>query len=1052
MEADIKDRAIISDAELADMAARAATLEERRTISGDPADDEDTRKLAGDQLDWWRRCAAGGNPQHFAQRLRDDDLSATDVARMTGGVPDWKGELPAWAGALSWVMAALCASDDAVPGEEAARQPFAHAFVGLARAILARAGFGAADGFEPSARDDLAGALVTRLTAIAIPSLFTNFATLRKLLETGQIEHDGSDLYEAYVAALRDGGFRRLFLDHPVLARLIAHEALRATEEMREARERLAADAEALAGFLGGAPGPVAAIRTGLSDPHNGGRRVMIYSFANGMRIVYKPRPLDIDRAWAACIDLMNERGAPIDLKAPHLLARDGYGWVSFVEHLPCTGMDEVVSFYRRSGALLALIHLLRGRDFHLENVIASGAWPIAVDVETMCHPGPMKRPLNQLLAAVEHRIDQSVMVTHYLTIRGGPQNNVPMGGLDLPKEVNINLWRFEQVNTGRMTRSTKPMDPVSANNLPLLDGKPVGAADHADTVADGYAETLRFLLAQPEMQAGAYGIPLIMEAVPVRWLPEATASYMNIISGLRHPDLLGDGARWSAAAESLAATRLSMGLNEATLAREEQRALIDQDVPLFRVAAGTDRVFGADGRPLPDVQAPPVTPLDIAVEGGDRERFIRVEASVIRSALGFAKPHFESVGPSSDERGLAAPAAEAEAQRLAHVVMDLALRAGDQTAWVGIVLKESGDALDVGDLRYNLYEGAAGIAVFLAAVARVCDDAQAAATARAALNRLGERYRLIGPRAFYDQLGIGGAAGLPSVAYGMDVAGSLLDEPAWRALAVAIASELPDEAIAADRQHDIIGGAAGAICVLLKLQQSSGDPRLLQRAIACGEGLLAKRDENGLWPFAGGPPLTGLSHGAAGFAYALGQLAAATGRQDFHDAAQACIDYERKHFDRDQANWPDLREFEGETVRAHFAHQWCHGSAGVGLSRLGLGLLGSFQGVDLERDIALRTTAEHLPGHVDDVCCGAFGRFMVLDSVATRLDRPEIAATAMRWARQLMDRAHATGSYRINLASEEMNPGFFKGISGIGYGLLRLAGHHELPDIISFA
>jgi len=39
------------------------------------------------------------------------------------------------------------------------------------------------------------------------------------------------------------------------------------------------------------------------------------------------------------------------------------------------------------------------------------------------------------------------------------------------------------------------------------------------------------------------------------------------------------------------------------------------------------------------------------------------------------------------------------------------------------------------------------------------------------------------------------------------------------------------------------------------------------------------------------------MSHGAAGFAYALSSLAAAAGREDFAAAARECVDFENSSF-----------------------------------------------------------------------------------------------------------------------------------------------------------
>ena len=112
MTADNSTSVSFSDAEILDIANRAATLDERQAISGEPVDSDTMRKLAGERMDWWRRCAAGGNATYFAQRLMEEGLTEADAARMTAGVPDWGDDLPDWASGLNQVMTLLCAVDD----------------------------------------------------------------------------------------------------------------------------------------------------------------------------------------------------------------------------------------------------------------------------------------------------------------------------------------------------------------------------------------------------------------------------------------------------------------------------------------------------------------------------------------------------------------------------------------------------------------------------------------------------------------------------------------------------------------------------------------------------------------------------------------------------------------------------------------------------------------------------------------------------------------------------------------------------------------------------
>ena len=71
-------------------------------------------------------------------------------------------------------------------------------------------------------------------------------------------------------------------------------------------------------------------------------------------------------------------------------------------------------------------------------------------------------------------------------------------------------------------------------------------------------------------------------------------------------------------------------------------------------------------------------------------------------------------------------------------------------------------------------------------------------------------------------------------------------------------------------------------------------------------------------WPFPSRGPLTGYSHGAAGIALALLELAARTGAEGFRSAARGAIDYERSLFSSEAGNWPDLRVFDTPPEQAN--------------------------------------------------------------------------------------------------------------------------------------
>ena len=268
------------------------------------------------------------------------------------------------------------------------------------------------------------------------------------------------------------------------------------------------------------------------------------------------------------------------------------------------------------------------------------------------------------------------------------------------------------------------------------------------------------------------------------------------------------------------------------------------------------------------------------------------------------------------------------------------------------------------------------------------------------------------------------------------------------------------DELIAADKQLDVMGGAAGAILALLRLHRDTQSNVALARAVRCGEHLLARdrigdaRRRSWIGQGFGGSPLNGMSHGAAGFAYALASLAAASGREQFADAASECIAFEDQTYDPARHNWPDLR-VPGQPV---WPCQWCHGAPGIGLARLATArriganaaLDAKLGGTRVAADIdnAVESVKHAWPGQLDTLCCGTLGGIEFLCEAADRAGAGKINELAARRLAAVLANAASAGDYRWNSGNRQFNLGLFRGLAGVGYTLLRRV-DRSLPNVL---
>jgi lantibiotic modifying enzyme len=254
------------------------------------------------------------------------------------------------------------------------------------------------------------------------------------------------------------------------------------------------------------------------------------------------------------------------------------------------------------------------------------------------------------------------------------------------------------------------------------------------------------------------------------------------------------------------------------------------------------------------------------------------------------------------------------------------------------------------------------------------------------------------------------------------------------------------------DEYLDLILGSAGCIGGLLSLYRCRPSRTVLTAALQCGERLLARatpteRGIGWLTPCSGTRPLAGFSHGAAGFAWALFELAALTGQERFREAACAAIEEERGLFVPEAGNWVDLRP-GGE---GSGAYAWCHGAPGVGLGRLlCLPHLDDAR-VRQEIDAALESTLARSFGANHSLCHGDLGNLETLLQASLRLGEPRWSEEVQRLSARIV-RGIERGGCACGVPLGVEVPGFMVGIAGIGYQLLRLAEPSRVPSVLGLA
>ena len=223
-----------------------------------------------------------------------------------------------------------------------------------------------------------------------------------------------------------------------------------------------------------------------------------------------------------------------------------------------------------------------------------------------------------------------------------------------------------------------------------------------------------------------------------------------------------------------------------------------------------------------------------------------------------------------------------------------------------------------------------------------------------------------------------------------------------------------------------------------------------------------------------GGPASRRAAHGAAGMGLALLELYRATGRGKYRFAAEMAFAYERQFFDGETSNWPDLRHKEiGDYVyygrieelreaaaanavpryEPKYMSAWCHGSPGIGLSRVRAFELTGQSLYKEEAEAALRSTFLFLDGPGGDgnysFCHGMAGNCELPLYAAAVFEDPSLREACERCAARGWESYEQAGRpWLCGTLGGVADPSLMLGEAGIGYFFLRLFSP-ETPSIL---
>ncbi len=991
------------DAQLRRLAARASTIIERAT---GPYHARSSPRFE-QRLARWQRVLGG--EEALDHRLSLAGASRDDLPLLLGDpVLDDGAPLPGWVATLESCLHAVEEGRGAPIHES--RWPFGH----ILAPIASVASVTLTEAHPNAPIDGLLDRLMSDLLLVHGRALQRAFVSFRTVRSHGLVRSGGaSQLYEAFIDHLRDGGLRTAYERQPMLARLSGRSVERFVAATSEMLHRLDTDLSALDG------GAVRALIASSSDGHDGGRHVVTVELED-RRVVYKPRELGIDAAFFDLLAWLNDRGALPSLETIRIVPRAGYGWMDAVDR---AAPPRGAAYHTNAGALLAILYGIGASDCHRDNIIPRPDQPVLVDLETALAPMRSAGATDAEAAAVD-AFRRSVLNTGLLPnardVGGTDVSGLSVGG---PIELSGDDPVWLDINTDEMRLAARPTASAAITSRSTR-------WPHAQTdgVIGGFVRAHRLLRANADevLERG----PLAeFSDTKARFVVRDTAVYSMVREKSLSPESLRDGADFSIELEWLCRPDPARPLPW-SMVPAELTALTDLDIPRFVVRADRCDLETSRGEVVAEAMFTR-SPLEVArtnLRSMDEEDG-EWQVALIRTAV--TMNEVESAEPRSF--GAAADGAGDDVMqavlRIAGTLSSRAIHAAGACTWLSVSLGPSGYSPVILPIGPALYSGRAGVAMFFAALFAAAAREQDAAMARASLSGLAE----IAANSEGQHRGV--AFGPLSVAYAYSCVGEQLADTSYLDVAVDLAKRYADGA--PDGICDVFAGDAGTILVLLHLHDRTGDATLLERADGLASRLLERRvgaAGKRVWPSAlGTPPLVGFGHGQAGIAYALTRLARCVGTPALVDAAREALEYEHLHFDG--RDWADL---SSGTAAPATINAWCNGATGVAMARLAMGDVLETDDVRRDVDAAVALARADAPDGLDDLCCGVAAQLELLVSASD--DQADVFARALAGRAAVAPRLRGHGV-----------PGLFVGLAGIGYGLLRSTARDTTRSVFLF-
>lgn len=805
-------------------------------------------------------------------------------------------------------------------------------------------------------------------------------------------------------------------------------------------------------------------------DPHANLKRVAIIGFRlknlDKKWVVYKPRSIYNESFFNDNVVWLNQRLSLTMLEIQYI-KKNEYGWCECIEKKDCQSKEELSQFYYRFGLLTVLVYILGISDMHFENIIASGAHPAIIDFE--CYG----LSFNELMSKhYHHSVLASGMLPYYYIERNSFSDISAFSGGGTECEIPFENSCMENTGTDEVKMVRKSGYFQLQNNRPTCFGKAARPSDYKSEVMSGFLDAYQIFLKEKNQWKHQFLSEL--NNLTLRVVMRPTATYLKLITESYHPTLLKNRKQFKKhfnwLKDNLPAFHASPQDCDKIVASEMQQ-IENHDIPLFKfekgkVLDGCNHVIALVNK---SIERSIIEKIDYLSDADMTAQLNLIEKGIDTYSMNYPNKAIDSTVAMTEKMPLTDVLLEEKIKQkieylLTHLLKNCFKK--NELFWPEHTKRDVNDksfwTLDLSN-PFNLYSGSLGVIFVLSEACDLLNNAHFSSFLDHSLCSY-ENYLAKLPSLKEDKFidfslfqGIGGLLYISAMNCNkqntkkqkyLDIIGSifkLMDDYFLEWLET--------------YQFDIISGISGLLLVLdgmiknnIMSEKTKYYIKICQDFFLTHYPIPSKIPKKAKNKFIQ-RSLLGFSHGVSGMAYALLRT------QDYSNNKTAitkwvksALAYERRHFDLHHQGWEnfistDFRQMKNsENI---FQDDWCHGSLGIGFSRLELKKLGWKDNcIDYEIAVSTLVIKNAKVPHTINYCHGHLGRYEFLK----RLNEEKLVSDQyfLNEKEKLLEKIFSCDIlFPTENDERAFIPGLMIGYAGIIHALLTLIEKNKCQNIL---